>query len=703
MTFSPIGTMAQRKRKHEEFAEDPAHPCAQDKSKVSERQPVPSSTMGNILSNRGTDEAAPALPDQGSINGTANGDNEWQVSLSKKARKKQRKRQKAAEGEPTEPSLYYHNKILNPLRIKDLQALVLYVLSDGVAPIWVALRNGKKIDQVVVVMVPGMDKDMLHAFTSAAQTLQQDHNADDKEAKSPEASTPSTVISEDAGGANEDTSSKQGSMPKALPNSALPECIIPVKAPGDDRAGKIYSSLQAMLISPEPKANKGAYKGADNVLAAVRTPLPHFVHSAEELVEAEYPVHPAIFTNPNDSELEKSRREGAEQSSMMGWVDSDVTITAPVSMPGTINSEDLASGMQVYALDCEMVLTTDDVYSLARISVLNWHGKTIVDKFVKPALPVKDYFTQFSGITAKLLEGVTTTLEDIQKELLTICTSSTILLGHSLESDFNALKFTHPFIIDTAIVYPHPRGLPLRSRLKYLANKYLKREIQKGGADGHDSVEDARAVLDLVRLKCEKGPKWGTMDVNGESIFARLNASGNWTAIVEHGTPERGLGRLASIHVGCQDDNEIAAGLVRMMSLQGPKEKVNFAWGRLREMEKFRGWNWNSYQASSATQNGESVNGDDTESQLKEASERTVANLVHIYDSLAPSTLFMIFPGNGDMREVNRLQDMQKQYRKEFKVKKWNELTVKWTDDEMQALRKATEKARRGWGLVCLK
>jgi len=696
--------MAQRKRKHQEFAEDHLNTSTQNEPVIQQPVPVPSLDMGNILSNGASDNLTPVLPDRSPGNDTANGDNEWQVSLSKKARKKQRKRQKAAKEEPTEPSLYFHNKILNPLRIKDLQGLALYILSDGVAPTWVALKNGKKIDQVVVVMVPGMDKDMLHAFTSAAQKSQQDENGAHEEARSTEASTPSTDISGDGGGGDEDTVAKADPTPKALPNSALLDCIIPVKAPGDDRAGKIYSSLQAMLISPEPKANKGSYKGADNVLTAIRTPLPHFVHSAEELVEAEYPVHSALFTDSTDSALERSRRESAGQSSTTGWVDSDVASSAPVAVLGTASSEDLAGGMQVYALDCEMVLTTDDVYSLARISVLDWHGKTILDKVVKPALPVKDYFTQFSGITAKLLEGVTTTLEDIQKELLMICTPSTILLGHSLESDFNALKLTHPFIIDTAIIYPHPRGLPLRSSLKFLANKYLKREIQKGGENGHDSIEDARAVLDLVRLKCEKGPKWGTMDANGESIFARLNGSGNWTAIVEHGTPEKGLGRLASIHVGCQDDGEIVAGIVRMIRLQGPKERVNFAWGRLREMEKVRGWNTgrSSYGGSATTQNGENVNGNDTKSELKDAYERTVTNLVRIYDSLAPSTLFMVFPGNGDMREVNRLQDMQKEYRKEFKVKKWNELTVKWTDDEMQALRKATEKARRGWGLVCL-
>jgi len=94
-----------------------------------------------------------------------------------------------------------------------------------------------------------------------------------------------------------------------------------------------------------------------------------------------------------------------------------------------------------------------------------------------------------------MLAPVTTTLSDIQKKLLSILHPRTILIGHSLNSDLTALKITHPFIIDTALLYPHPRGPPLKSSLKWLAKKYLNREIQKGhgttgpGA-GHDSSED---------------------------------------------------------------------------------------------------------------------------------------------------------------------------------------------------------------------
>jgi RNA exonuclease 1 len=53
-------------------------------------------------------------------------------------------------------------------------------------------------------------------------------------------------------------------------------------------------------------------------------------------------------------------------------------------------------------------------------------------------------------------------------------------------------------------LYPHPNGLPYRYGLRFLANKYLRRFIQDS-SEGHDSFEDAKTSLDLIKLKVEKG------------------------------------------------------------------------------------------------------------------------------------------------------------------------------------------------------
>jgi RNA exonuclease 1 len=88
---------------------------------------------------------------------------------------------------------------------------------------------------------------------------------------------------------------------------------------------------------------------------------------------------------------------------------------------------------------------------------------------------------------------------------------------------------------------------------------------------------------------------------------------------------------------------------------------------------------------------------------VEQASNATILRLKSIYASLPDRTLLLVYPGPRDMKEVGRLQEMQKQFKKEFKVKKWDELSVQWTDNEAQALRKAFQEARQGWALVGLK
>lgn len=52
------------------------------------------------------------------------------------------------------------------------------------------------------------------------------------------------------------------------------------------------------------------------------------------------------------------------------------------------------------ALDCEMVGVGPDgaESSLARVSLVNYHGSVVLDEFVRQRERVVDYRTQFSGI-----------------------------------------------------------------------------------------------------------------------------------------------------------------------------------------------------------------------------------------------------------------------------------------------------------------
>ncbi|GIY40973.1 exonuclease GOR [Caerostris extrusa] len=59
---------------------------------------------------------------------------------------------------------------------------------------------------------------------------------------------------------------------------------------------------------------------------------------------------------------------------------------------------------------------------------------------------------------------------------------------------------THETVIDTSCVFPHKERPPLKNSLKYLAEIYLQKNIQKGYT-GHNSVEDARTCMELMLYK----------------------------------------------------------------------------------------------------------------------------------------------------------------------------------------------------------
>ena len=319
-------------------------------------------------------------------------------------------------------------------------------------------------------------------------------------------------------------------------------------------------------------------------------------------------------------------------------------------------------------------------------------------------------------MTKEMLDPVTTSLQDIQDRLLELIKPHTVLIGHSLDSDLQALKLNHPFIVDTAIIYPHPRGAPLKSSLKWLAQKYLEREIQKGdGGKGHDSVEDAKACLDLVRQKIQKGPSWGTGDASNESIFKRLSrtpktgivtgsADGKSGAIVDVGESTKGFRNMAPYSIGCRDDEGIVTGVRRCVlgdddGKQIPGGGVDFTWARFRGLEKLRGWaNENRIVPEADRETRPRA----TPEELGTTVSKLVSYIGDIRAILPPCTLFMVYSGTGDPRELSHLQEMHRTFKKEYQIKKWDQLSIKWTDVEEQALREAAKTARAGIGFMCV-
>lgn len=180
---------------------------------------------------------------------------------------------------------------------------------------------------------------------------------------------------------------------------------------------------------------------------------------------------------------------------------------------------------------------------LIRLTAVSWpKGSTLLDVLVRPMGEVLDLNTRFSGVTqqhyastipygtsmpnthspaADETKKTNPPLQLVQSPaearelLLKLLQPETPLIGHAIDNDLNACRIIHPTVIDTVLLYPHPKGLPIRLSLKALVQRHLGRDIQVGD-DGHDSKEDSIATGDLVRVKV--GEKWKELKKKGQKI-----------------------------------------------------------------------------------------------------------------------------------------------------------------------------------------
>ncbi|XP_020939874.1 RNA exonuclease 1 homolog isoform X2 [Sus scrofa] len=159
----------------------------------------------------------------------------------------------------------------------------------------------------------------------------------------------------------------------------------------------------------------------------------------------------------------------------------------------------------IYALDCEMSYTTYGL-ELTRVTVVDTDLQVVYDTFVRPDNEIVDYNTRFSGVTEADLADTSISLRDVQAVLLSMFSSDTILIGHSLESDLLALKVIHSTVVDTSVLFPHRLGLPYKRSLRNLMADYLRQIIQDN-VDGHSSSEDASACMHLVIWKIREDAK----------------------------------------------------------------------------------------------------------------------------------------------------------------------------------------------------
>ncbi|KAI9669108.1 MAG: hypothetical protein M1831_000700 [Alyxoria varia] len=627
--------------------------------------------------------------------------------------------------------------------LTELQTLVLYILSDGVAPKFVAVREPKSIKKVVVLMVPGLDMGLFKGHIALEAEVQ----AAGADVRSPEPQKQDMCL----------TSSKQDHVsklpegvgtpdafyPRRLDNSKLQRPlqplsnifnhVWPLRTNADERTGKMYSSMNNFLSctihrskeektqqgpGPKPPASAASWKDQP-------TPVSRFIADVGSLVEDRHVLHPSLFKTEEEKAADIRRRQINRQDAEHGWVDSTIDGAPDVSQPAKDDQTNLTGGWHVLALDCEMCKTEGDVYELTKVTVMDWDGVVVLEELVKPEKPVIDYVTRFSGVTREMLDPVDTRLTDIQQRLLKMFSSKTILVGHSLDSDLNALKMTHPHLVDTSLLYPHPRGPPYKHKLKWLTEKFLQRSIQTG-SDGHDPKEDARAALDLVKLKCQRGPKWGTSDASQESLFQRLSRSKRPChvdgdncigACVNWGPANRGYEAHAHTKIGCDNDSDVVQGVARCVNgdpdgKEVPGGGVDFVWARMRELEAHRG-HWDSSHHPDVEklrlkclENSKAPTQDNSTEGLTNLGVhvgQTVERIQAIYDDLPRCTAFMVYSGHGDVRELERLQKLKTQYKREYDTKKWNDISISWTEKEEAQMKNEVKSARLGVGFMTVK
>lgn len=161
----------------------------------------------------------------------------------------------------------------------------------------------------------------------------------------------------------------------------------------------------------------------------------------------------------------------------------------------------------VFALDCEMCVTSAGHHELTRISIVREDGTVVLDTLVKPYNEITNYLTKFSGITPELMESVTTSLEDVQAAIRSILPPDGILCGHSLEFDLHSMRMAHPYCIDIGLIYNLSGTARNKTSLKNLMAVFFDEEIQN--SHGHCSVEDAWCAMRLLQLKFENGLVFG--------------------------------------------------------------------------------------------------------------------------------------------------------------------------------------------------
>lgn len=514
------------------------------------------------------------------------------------------------------------------LQLQDIQGLVTWVLADGSMPQWVFVKNKPLVSKVVVLYLAGLDAGLYLSQQSLLHNLAACCGR-------PQAVMALSPIVDD-----KQTISALLTCPVKRKRKEPPTLD---EVPGDSVSIRMsdVDSTSPKLDTTEVCPCKGEESISFSKPIARKPPFPalHYILTEREMIDHFYP---GVSVNSESGDLPP------------GYVVTRKSCGAP--------------NRSMVAVDCEMCYTAEGL-ELTRVSLVDEHGKVLLDKVVKPSNPITNYNTQWSGITAEMMVGVTTSLKDVQEEILGLVAAETILIGHSLESDLVALKVVHKRVIDTAILYPHPRGSLYKSALRTLAAKFLRRKIQDTSL-GHNSIEDAQAAMDLVLLKIQNGPRFGepSKSMFRESLISILSREKRQCSMIDR---QQVVQRYAveSCHaIACTSDEEVLSKFEREVQ----KSSIHFLWAHLSDLYKYyedRSLDPDSLAALAAQQTAFMTCGTESKENeillppvsegLKAVLSKMNQRVKRVHDALPTNAMMIIVTGHGDTASTRRLQQLK--------------------------------------------
>jgi DNA polymerase III epsilon subunit-like protein len=141
-------------------------------------------------------------------------------------------------------------------------------------------------------------------------------------------------------------------------------------------------------------------------------------------------------------------------------------------------------------------------------------GETILNTLVRPNGHVIDWRTRYSGVTEELMTAAANRGETLngwkeaRAQLWEYIDADTVLVGHALHHDLDALRMIHNRVVDSSILASSAVNPTKISGwgLRRLCGQLLDMHIQDHGRSGHDCLEDTLATRELV-LFCTLNPQ----------------------------------------------------------------------------------------------------------------------------------------------------------------------------------------------------